>query len=152
MMWRRINHSSFFSTSQERTTVSIQKTFYSGTLFSVSLSKSQILVAFGIFTADLKLKHWYNFSCCRLPFRNVVVGLLANQLLLQTIGSVLLTPESVNSPSPLTDEKHHTLSGTGPIRKTSCLHFFWTWTFYLFIFFWRRGGGGGQRKVKEYKW
>lgn len=47
----------------------------------------------------------------RLPFRNVVVGLLANQLLLQTIGSVLLTPESVNSPSPLTDEKHHTLSG-----------------------------------------
>ncbi|XP_061176274.1 brefeldin A-inhibited guanine nucleotide-exchange protein 3-like [Saccostrea echinata] len=33
----------------------------------------------------------------RLPFRNVVVGLLANQLLLQTIGSVLLSADSATS-------------------------------------------------------
>lgn len=50
------------------------------------------------------------FITYRLPFRNVVVGLLANQLLLQTIGSVLLSTDSANS----TTEKreHFKMTGT----------------------------------------
>ena len=29
---------------------------------------------------------------CRVPFRHIVVGLLSNQLLLQTVGTILLGP------------------------------------------------------------
>ncbi|XP_060081313.1 brefeldin A-inhibited guanine nucleotide-exchange protein 3-like [Ylistrum balloti] len=57
----------------------------------------------------------------RIPFRGVVVGLLSHQLLLQTVGSVLLNPahHPQASPSERPDHKQHFLSlGMVPMMST----------------------------------